>query len=197
MYGMPHADRITLTAAGLTMPSVDTLSNKGFQNVTLDRAFGGTTIRPSSKAAAARLTRADVALFMNLTRLVDKALREYDASRDALTRYVNPPDDQLRTSGYVIAVDHMENCISAAHRAVVITETLRARGYGRSAPRLTNGQQERLGFLRNARTLRRANLGHDEVEEDQAVCERRTGGPSIVRPPRRDRRRVDPVYRTG
>ncbi len=132
------------------MPSVDTLSNKGILNVLLDRAFSGVAMRPVSKAALSRLTREDVALFMNLTRLVDKALREYDASRDSLTRYVNPPDDQLRTSGYIVALDHMENCISATHRAVVNTETLRQRGYGRSAPRLTTAQQERLAFLRNA-----------------------------------------------
>ncbi|WP_156392185.1 MULTISPECIES: hypothetical protein [unclassified Nocardioides] len=148
---MPNAGRISLSAADLAMPTVDDLSNKGFQNVLLDRALGGgPVLRTNSAAAAKRLTREHVSLFVNLTRLVDKALREYEASRAALINYLSPPDEQLRTTGYVVAVDHLENCISAASRSAVIIRALRERGYGRAAPRLTPTQEERLAFIRNA-----------------------------------------------
>jgi hypothetical protein len=44
----------------------------------------------------------------------------------------------------------MENCVSAAHRAVLNARALQANEVGRAGPRLTPRQEERLAFLRNA-----------------------------------------------
>jgi hypothetical protein len=88
---MPRADRISLTAGGLAMPSVDHLSNKGTLNVLLDRAFSGIPAGlPPDKTM--------FGLFMNFSRLTDKALREYDAARAEMLLYVSPHKGELRTS---------------------------------------------------------------------------------------------------
>ena len=90
-----------------------------------------------------------VGLFMNFSRLTDKALREYDAARAELLLYVSPHDG-LRASPYLRAIDHMENCISATHRAVLNARALQANRIGRAGPPLTQLQERRLAYLRNA-----------------------------------------------
>jgi hypothetical protein len=140
---MPRADRISLTAGGLAMPPVDDLSNKGTLNVLLDRALSGIPARlPPDRTV--------IGLFMNFARLTDKALREYDAARAEVLLYVSPHDGPLRISPYLRAIDHMENCVSATHRAVLNAQALQANKIGRSAPRLTPRQEQRLAYLRNA-----------------------------------------------
>lgn len=125
------------------MPPVDHLSNKGTLNVLLDRAVSGVPAGlPPDRTLAGLLT--------NFSRLTDKALREYDAARAELVLYVSGLDGPLRTSPYLRAVDHMENCISATHRAVLNAKALQARKIGRSAPRLTDRQEHRLAYVRNA-----------------------------------------------
>jgi hypothetical protein len=138
---MPSTDRISLTAEGLAMPAVDHLSNKGTLNVLLDRTFAG--LPPGLPP-----DRTMVGLFMNFSRLADKALREYDAARTELLLYVSPHDG-LRASPYVRAIDHMENCVGAAHRAVLNARALQANKIGQGAPRLTKRQEQRLAYLRN------------------------------------------------
>jgi hypothetical protein len=123
---MPRADRISLTATGLAMPSVDHLSNKGTLNVLLDRTFSGLP-------AGLPPNRAMVGLFTNFTRLTDKALREYDAARAEVLLHVSSHDGPLRTSPYLRAIDHMENCVSATHRAVLNAQALQHNKIGRSA----------------------------------------------------------------
>jgi hypothetical protein len=44
----------------------------------------------------------------------------------------------------------MENCIGATHRAVLAAKALRGLKIGRGAPRLTEVQEQRLAFFRNA-----------------------------------------------
>jgi hypothetical protein len=139
-FGMPRVDRISLTVGGLAVPPVDHLSNKGTLNVLLHRTFSG-GLPPD---------RTMFGLFMNFSRLTDKALREYDAARAELLLYVSPLDGQLRVTPYLRAIDHMENCVSSAHRAVLNAQALRANKIGRSGPRLTPRQEERLAFLRHA-----------------------------------------------
>jgi hypothetical protein len=140
---MPRADRISLTAEGLAIPPVDHLSNKGTLNLLLDRAFNGTPVGLPPD-------RTMVGLFMNFSRLTDKALREYDAARGELLLYVSPHDGPLRTTPYLRAIDHMENCVGAAHRAVLNARALRANKIGRAARPLTPGQEQRLAYLRHA-----------------------------------------------
>ena len=140
---MPRADRLTLTANGLAIPSVDHLSNKGTLNVLLDRTLSGLP-------AGLPPDRTMFGLFMNFCRLTDKALREYDAARAELLDYAAPHDGELRTSPYLRAIDHMENCVGAAARAVLNAKALRDNMIGRSGPRLTPRQDQRLAYLRNA-----------------------------------------------
>jgi hypothetical protein len=144
---MPRADRISLTAKGLDMPAVDHLSNKSAHNVLLDRAISG---RPAGLSP----DRTMVALFTNFARLTDKVLREYDAARAELRRSVEPQPG-LTTSHYLRAIDHMENCVGATHRAVLNAKALRENRIGRAGPRLTKRQSERLAFVRNAVEQRR------------------------------------------
>jgi hypothetical protein len=139
---MPRTDRLTLTAKGLTMPSVDHLSNKSSLNVLLDRALSG-------QLAGVPRDMTLIGLFTNFARLTDKALREYDAARAELLLYLEPSEG-LRTSPYLRAIDHMENCIGAAHRAVLNATALRENGVGRGAPRLTALREERLRNVRHA-----------------------------------------------
>jgi hypothetical protein len=131
-----------LTADGLSLPSVDDLSNKGTLNVLLDRTLTGLP-------AGLPPDRTLVGLFMNFSRLTDKALREYDAARAELLLYVSLHEG-LRTSPYLRAMDHMENCVSATHRAVLNAGALRENHVGRGAPTLTQRQDQRLAYLRNA-----------------------------------------------
>jgi hypothetical protein len=114
---MPHADRVSLTFKGLAIPAVDHLSNQGTLNVLLDRTLSG--LPPGLPP-----DRTMVGLFMNFSRLTDKALREYDAARAELLRLVSPHVG-LGTSSYLRAIDHMENCVSATHRAVLNAQALR------------------------------------------------------------------------
>jgi hypothetical protein len=139
---MPRADRLSLTLDGLAMPAVDHLSNMGTLNVLLDRTFSGL---PSGLPP----DRTMVGLFMNFSRLTDKALREYDAARAEVVLYVSPADE-LGISPYLRAIDHMENCVSATHRAVLNARALRENKIGRAAPRLTQLQEQRLRYFRNA-----------------------------------------------
>jgi hypothetical protein len=124
------------------MPGVDHLSNMGTLNVLLDRTL-------SALPSGLPPDRTMIGLFMNFSRLTDKALREYDAARAELLLYVSPHDG-LRLGPYLRAIDHMENCVSATHRAVLNARALRANKIGRAAPRLTQLQEQRLAHLRNA-----------------------------------------------
>jgi hypothetical protein len=121
---------------------VDHLSNKGILNVLLDRSLSG---QPAGIPSGWSL----VALFTNFVRLTDKALREYDAARAEVVLYLEPTEG-MRTSPYIRAVDHMENCVSATHRAVLNAIALQAQGVGKKAPRLTPRQHARLRDVRHA-----------------------------------------------
>jgi hypothetical protein len=90
-----------------------------------------------------------VGLFMNFSRLTDKGLREYDAARTELLHFISPHDG-LRIGPYLRAIDHMENCVSATHRAVLNARALQNNKIGRGGPRMTQLQEQRLAYLRNA-----------------------------------------------
>ncbi len=100
------------------MPAVSEMFNKNMLNVVLDRTLTGSSPVPSASPL--------MGLWMNFVRLTDKALREYDASRHELLSYVGHAGG-FRTSPYIRAIDHMENCLSAAHRAVLgrVSELMR------------------------------------------------------------------------
>ena len=81
----------------------------------------GARLEPARAAA--------VVLFINFCRLTDKSLREYDAARAELLNHLSV-GHQFLIAPYLRGIDHMENCISAAHRAVVNAKALRARRIG-------------------------------------------------------------------
>jgi hypothetical protein len=139
---MPRADRLSLNADGLKMPTVDHMSNRGSLNVLLDRTISGLP-------AGLPNSRMLIGLFTNFVRLTDKALREYDAARAELVLYLQPSEGLL-TGRYLRAIDHMENCVSATHRAVLNSKALRNNKIGRSGPRLTDRQESHLSRVRNA-----------------------------------------------
>jgi hypothetical protein len=59
-------------------------------------------------------------LAVNLTRLSDKAIREYRAASDDLTAFLDTPRGVERLEGHtrlLRATDHLENCIDAIRRA--------------------------------------------------------------------------------
>ena len=116
------------------MPPVDHLSSRGILNLLLDRAFPGIP-------AGLPPGRTVIGLFTNFCRLTDKALREYDASRAELLLYLSPQDGLLRISPYLRAIDHMENCISATHRAALNAGAAgqQDRAGQRLTPRQSNG----------------------------------------------------------
>jgi len=138
---MPRNDRLSLTSHDLVIPEVDHLSNRGTLNVLLDRTISGLP-------AGLPPDRTMVGLFMNFSRLTDKALREYDAARAELLMYAASQDWGINS--YMRAIDHMENCVSATHRAVLNARALRENKIGRAAPQLTRLQEQRLAYLRNA-----------------------------------------------
>ncbi len=137
---MPRRAPLTLTSAGLAMPAVSEMFNKNMLNVVLDRTLTGSSPVPSASPL--------MGLWMNFVRLTDKALREYDASRHELLSYVGHAGG-FRTSPYIRAIDHMENCLSAAHRAVLDAAALRAEGLGTKAVPITERQEQRLRLVRN------------------------------------------------
>ena len=139
---MPRTDRLTLDFAGWNMPGVDQMSNKSSLNVNLDRVLRRV---PSGLPS----DRSLIGLFTNFVRLTDKGLREYDAARAELELHLTPHKG-LRVSPILRAIDHMENCVSATYRAVLNAESLQANKIGRSGPRLTALQRERLKRVRDA-----------------------------------------------
>jgi hypothetical protein len=56
-------------------------------------------------------------LQMNLARLIDKAIREYESARESFDAYVDAPAEQFRLGALVQAFDHLETCLDAVHRA--------------------------------------------------------------------------------
>ncbi|HLZ24663.1 MAG TPA: hypothetical protein VKQ30_21305 [Ktedonobacterales bacterium] len=124
------------------MPSVDDMFNRNILNVILDRAL---SVQSGIPTAVWSL----LGIWMNFVRLTDKALREYDAARAELIAYVEQ-EGPWRLSRYHRAMDHLENCVNATHRAVLNAKALQRHGIGRSAPRLTERQERRLRLMRHA-----------------------------------------------
>jgi hypothetical protein len=60
--------------------------------------------------------------FLNLIRLVDKTLLEYEQSREYLQRYV---DSDNTTSLFFRCTDHMENCVDSLQRSFLHMEGLK------------------------------------------------------------------------
>jgi len=141
---MPRLDYVRLTKGAFLMPSVDHMFNKNILNVNLERIFTGNQRIPTRRELRG--------IFVNLVRLTDKALREYDAARAELIRYVDVYESSFAIGPYVRAIDHMENCIDTSYRAVLNARALYANGYGRQVLQLTDNQERRLHRCRDGGT---------------------------------------------
>ena len=125
------------------MPPIDQLSNNSTLNMGLERAAWWHLIRTDCKTDDAH------GLFINLCRLTDKALREYDASRASYTSF-RRAESWFARGPYLRATDHMENCVSATHRAVLNLRALCEHGVGRKALPPTKRQEQQARDVRNA-----------------------------------------------
>jgi hypothetical protein len=119
------------------MPDLSELFDKNILNLTLDRALGGDP-GPTS--------RPDFEIWTNLVRLSDKSIREYCFAREALFQ-MRPHQGVL--SPFYRGIDHLENCVTATHRAVLHGGRLRQAGWGVRAPAATATQVEQLRVMRN------------------------------------------------
>jgi hypothetical protein len=98
--------------------------------------------------------------YVHLVRVIDKAIREYTAARDAALKAaaitfdresVVPPNALANKGHYVMLVtDHLETCLDATHRAVAALALLRTKGIGTSAKPLDSDAVERLKDIRDA-----------------------------------------------
>jgi hypothetical protein len=139
------------------MPSLAHLDNKNTLNAMLNVLFRGPRVA-GPKAHA---------LSMNLTRLSDKAVIEYELARKALDRYVRPgrnrPVSELLRAG-----DHLETCLDAVHRAGVHAEALRDLP---GAPKIKQNELPS-DQARNRARLLRNSIAHAE----EKVVQGKTGG---------------------
>jgi hypothetical protein len=142
--GMSKRGPLTLSSSRLAMPSVEHLWNKSTLNFLLDRQFGDPPKRLQSD-------RPSTGIVMNLCRLSDKALREYDAARAEVITYLEPNTAPgVRISPYLRAIDHLENCVSATHRATLNISALRERRRSGGAPSITKLQETAIKNVRDA-----------------------------------------------
>ncbi len=99
------------------MPALSNLHS----NLTLDRVlnwwFRGVGLQMEGPGQAQ---------YLNLVRLVDKTVREYEHARQYFQEYVGSGN---KTSLFMRCVDHMENCIDSLHRVFLHLEGLKASLY--------------------------------------------------------------------
>lgn len=98
--------------------------------------------------------------YIHLTRLVDKAIREYSAAREASRRHGEQIAEDWSTytleehagrPPYLLwASDHLESCVDATHRAVEAAKELRAAGVGTQAPQPNPESARRVSEIRHA-----------------------------------------------
>lgn len=110
----PRKRRSMATYDAYNMPDLSGLFAKQVLNTMLNLALGG-------HSAAARVAHAE---FVNLVRLTDKAINEYEAARAALADFVKHRGTG-RFSPLFRAADHLENCINATRRAFEFADALR------------------------------------------------------------------------
>lgn len=117
VHGLSERTRATITLAeSVDMPD---LSGLLYRN-TMTHAFRNWLSGQGLDTLPAR------PLLTNLVRLVDKAMFEYEQARECLNTYVSRPANESQyTLLYFRAVDHLESCVNALHRAVLFAEQLK------------------------------------------------------------------------
>jgi hypothetical protein len=105
------------------------------------------------------------ASFLNFVRLVDQATREYKLARAALARCVS--GRTIAWESLIRATDHMENLITALHRAATIIKDDAAR-QGHDA--LSNDAFSRLLGLRKSMSQRDDEIAEGTISPDQPIA---------------------------
>jgi hypothetical protein len=95
------------------MPDLSKLSAKLTIDHTLNWTFRGVGLQMDGPGQAQ---------FLNLVRLVDKTLLEYENARQYLQRYLNSHN---QIGLFMRCVDHMENCVDSLNRVLSHLEGLR------------------------------------------------------------------------
>ncbi|MEH3141775.1 MAG: hypothetical protein PGN37_16670 [Mycobacterium kyogaense] len=114
--------------------------------------------------------------YVHLTRLVDKAIREYNAAREAgrLFGVQKIEGGSLDMVPYLLrACDHLENCVDATHRAVEALQALRAAGVGTRSPEPNAESVRRIQEIRHAVQ----HTSHRLIDTDSLNKKRRPFGP--------------------
>lgn len=96
--------------------------------------------------------------YVHLTRLADKAIREYNAARESVGAFDPLDDDKTfsdeevagMTPYLLLANDHLETCVDATHSAVKSARALWKALRGGRVPKLNTSAAKRLERLRNA-----------------------------------------------
>src|SRR5882757_9842708 len=96
-------------------------------------------------------------LYVHLTRVTDKAIREYNAARDNAHAFGTDSgrgphtlEEVSEMPPYLLwANDHLESCVDAAHRAVEAVKILQVEGIGTKAPQPNGGSLRRLRDIRH------------------------------------------------
>lgn len=98
-------------------------------------------------------------IYVHLVRVTDKAIREYNAARDATRKAKSitfssgpvPPAEVADKGHYVmLGADHLESCLDTTHRAVEAVALLRKKGIGASVKMPAPDAVKRLKGIRHA-----------------------------------------------
>ena len=113
------------------------------------------------------------AQFLNLVRLVDKTLLEYESARQYLQQYV---ESDNRTSLFMRCVGHMENCIDSLNRAFSHLEGLKASLHHEQSRTSQPIPQIAREEVPNARSRKRVNDIRDAIQHmDDRISKGRAG----------------------
>jgi AcrR family transcriptional regulator len=153
---MPRPSKVRVIA----MPDLSQLGTGSLLAVLLDMTLGrvpGPTQHPES------------GMWINLVRLTDKALREYEGARGELElgEWLTARHDSPRLSSYFRGIDYLEDCVVTTHRAVLHASELRKSGWGIGAPTVTSRQEQRLRLARNGVEHTDDWLGNKRIKEGQ------------------------------
>lgn len=108
-----------------------------------------------------RADRPALCAYIHMTRVADKAIREYNEAREGFEAVdfssIAEPGDPARISEITTvfnrafrASDHLESCVESTHRAVVMLDLLRGRGFGWHAQYPKSDTARRLKDIRDA-----------------------------------------------
>jgi hypothetical protein len=141
------------------MPDLSDLYKDNMLNLMLDRLVGGDS-GPQQHPEGPMWT--------NLVRLSDKALHEYEKARSELDQWIAQRQHSV-FSPYFRGVDHLENAVTATHRAVLHGRELRKRGLGKRSPQPTVRQENLLKLVRNHIEHTDDKLLKGQIGQGQAI----------------------------